>query len=1587
MSLANKSLLRNATKILLLGLLLTSALQLSMIIDSVSAAQSGTYLKFQWKTSLGQYAKTKIGPLAADFLGDSKLEIATLGGPSDGATDGVVTVLDGVTGQIRWQKAPGGLGMHTGFEIADLDNDGGPDILIAGKGRFTALQGNDGSIYWQNRAVSTEVTYPAVADIDGDGYPEIFTSRGLTPEFGYDWIYELSHDGNILHQAYSWHPCYGGLTVGDTNSDGRFELYQGDRSNSYSPSYNNYKGGGMGLRALDAHTLKPLWNDPTILCSSQAPILADVDGNGVQDVIIADQGTNGIAVLNTADGSVVTTGGIYRKSGTNMPAHSQPTVADVDGDGHLEFISCALEGSYPKIWDLYEWRLDGTINVTCTEPPKVGDVTGDGKPDIIAVTYGAVYVYTYLNNGFAQVDYVSGLNQPNAFTLIQDVDGDSRNELIVTSAIGDVYCYDTPTQSPSPKMRTVNQFYSERRCGVAEYVPPPTPTRPVLIDEQPLDRSFNQEYDPTLSIKATSFQADKMNITFRTNSTGAWQDLYKYENVESGRYSINTTGMNEPGTKYYWNVIADDGQDIPTSRVYSFTTQSHPPTQTNPKLTNSSGGNLITYNQTTADADKDKVTNTYNWYLGNSSLSNLNLPFNTRTTDNPLAEDQLFGDGFENGLGSWDGNGVTDWSLDSSQKYSGTYSAHADSNSNYLASDDIDTSSAEGITVSIWYRDHGIDDDDNVYVQFWNGSTYINVFELGNSVPEDTWHWYTIQTYEPRYMRPDFNVRIDARSIDLGEELWIDDISVTTPSQTKDYSNYGNYGTLHGPTWTNEGIVGGAYSFDGINDFIRIPDDSTLGGDGSGSEISIEFWIKPAALMRGTRIIAKKVASASTGSYMIGFQSSGASPANTLFFGITSSSDNQWHEVSNTATAVLAKGVWHHVVCTYKSGPGLTIFIDGSERVNQVLTGTITPGPGESVYKQPLFIGYDGGGGSNRWLNGTLDEVRVYPRALSQSQILQRYIETSGTLSNSSTIVTQETSQGEIWTCQVTPNDSFSDGETKSSNSLTLFPTKLVIEVVGEGTTIPHAGSYIYYEGALVTVQAFADSGWIFDHWLLDGLDVGNSTSITVAMNSNRNLTAVMIVMPTQYSLLIGLVNNGTTNPPPGSYMYSEGSSILVTALPDQGWMLSHWLLNGSEAGNTNPYNLTINGNWNLTAVFARIEYTLTIAGTGNGSTNPSIGNYVLEEGARVSVYAYPDVGWILRRWVLNGSDVGSANPYNTTITGNFTLEAQFEIPPPKYELLIGVVNSGTTDPQEGSHIYDAGSNVSVTALPNSGWMLKHWLLNGSEAGNTNPYNLIMSGNWNLTAVFSEVVQLFKDDFESGDFVAWTGVSTTSGESASVVNGFAHCGNYGAEFASNGNSISEAVYCYKTIASSGELYARGYFNVAVSGLVDNDDRFYFIVFRADSNAVAYAGWRRTAGVTKWSLIIRDGTTYVNMYSIASPSIGQWYSVELHWKKDGTNGLGELWVNGTLICSISNRNTGAFGDANQIRFGLAELRHCAPTKAYGDCFIASKIYIGVESASAGVLSVSSSGTTIPILGENTIFSRNLLLFSVKQKRKE
>jgi hypothetical protein len=522
------------------------------------------------------------GVLAADINGDGIDEVINTG------KSGVIA-LNGTNGQTIWNVSDSGIGDHAQAQIADLNHDGILEIIVPREtpAGLLVLHANDGSTYWNITGLGKE-TYsgPVVFDIDGNGYPTIFlgstdTSKGLN---GTGRITSLSYNGTILNQVFVWRPCSGGLSIADTDGDGEFELYMGDRYMYLNnPEYgdNDY---GKGVQSFWARNLTLRWSRPEIFCSSQKPMIADVNKDGILDIIIGDLG-GGLAVLNATDGSTIR---MSLGLPNDAPTHYQPSIYDIDGDGNLEMLMADFHNTTSDdlvIWDLVKWQIDAKIYIgKCFYGPQVADVNGDGLMEIIVCNYRSIFIidknYQVIDgivglsgeviqgDEIRNIDGISGLAGTLNYAVVQDIDGDAYNELIVSTQSGSVYAFDTPARRPNPRPRSEVQFYSEYRLGVAEYVQPQGGPAPIIFSENPQNLATDMPLSMSqLQFSLIDYQHGPINYTVTTNPNIGSDTA---TNVANGRYTVSISNL-APSTTYTWNITATDGTNW-TNRTYTFTT-------------------------------------------------------------------------------------------------------------------------------------------------------------------------------------------------------------------------------------------------------------------------------------------------------------------------------------------------------------------------------------------------------------------------------------------------------------------------------------------------------------------------------------------------------------------------------------------------------------------------------------------------------------------------------------------------------------------------------------------------------------------------------------------------------------------------------------------------------------------------------------------------------------------------------------------------------------------------------------------------------------------------------------------------------
>jgi hypothetical protein len=284
--------------------------------------------------------------------------------------------------------------------------------------------------------------------------------------------------------------------------------------------------------------------------------------------------------------------------------------------------------------------------------------------------------------------------------------------------------------------------------------------------------------------------------------------------------------------------------------------------------------------------------------------------------------------------------------------------------------------------------------------------------------------------------------------------------------------------------------------------------------------------------------------------------------------------------------------------------------------------------------------------------------------------------------------------------------------------------------------------------------------------------------------------------------------------------------------------------------------------------------------------------------------------------------NVGSVNPYVVTMNSNHNLTAVFtQIPPNQYTLHVQVSGLGTTN-ATGDSLRNAGTSVAVKATANSGYQLDHWLLDNVNVGSVNPYVVTMNSNHNLTAVFTQIPSghLFADGFESGNFIAWSGTSTTSG-SANVASTLHHSGTYSGQFSVITGSGTRRAYCYENLASLTQLYANAWVYIADGLPLASGQSMWLIQFEGPVGTVLGSfGIRADASGSHWAVQSGNSPFAVAASSVPAPVEGQWYLLQAYYTHAATGKTIVLTVNGVEVVSLS-QNTAASSNVMRARFGV------------------------------------------------------------------
>lgn len=301
----------------------------------------------------------------------------------------------------KWTAAAGAMTLAT-VAIGNLTDDNGngkiddddtPDVVHAPySGYIAAYSGDDGSTLWSVSSSNIEQSTPAIGDLDGDGFPEVFVGGlyGSMAVHGEDGSTYWTGPGADSIKMY----C-GGVGMADLDADGDAEVY-------------------IGREILEGQTGSVLGkgsygNATSIAGEAPNSTAADIDLDGQQEVIVGNAAydINGDALF-------------YNGGSDGFPA-----VANFDGDDEAEIVVISsntvrlLDTDGSEIWSKTVSSSGGYFG-----PPAVADFDGDGDPDIAVPLYPGVAVLDGDGNILWQQSGTSGSFFDGVSAYDLDGDGD-----------------------------------------------------------------------------------------------------------------------------------------------------------------------------------------------------------------------------------------------------------------------------------------------------------------------------------------------------------------------------------------------------------------------------------------------------------------------------------------------------------------------------------------------------------------------------------------------------------------------------------------------------------------------------------------------------------------------------------------------------------------------------------------------------------------------------------------------------------------------------------------------------------------------------------------------------------------------------------------------------------------------------------------------------------------------------------------------------------------------------------------------------------------------------------------------------------
>lgn len=376
-------------------------------------------------------------------------------------------------------------------------------------------------------------------------------------------------------------------------------------------------------------------------------------------------------------------------------------------------------------------------------------------------------------------------------------------------------------------------------------------------------------------------------------------------------------------------------------------------------------------------------------------------------------------------------------------------------------------------------------------------------------------------------------------------------------------------------------------------------------------------------------------------------------------------------------------------------------------------------------------------------------EINEYEIIVEANPAEAGTVEGAGTYEHGSTATLTATADDDHlfvnWTLdgeEVSTDATYSFEVTAEGTYVANFATKQEIIVTINDTEAGsvNGGGIVAY-GQEITITATPNEGFTFVNWTVDGVEVSTDAEYTFTVTGNATYTANFEVSQYTITVVANPTEGGVVT---GEGIYSHGSTVTLTATPNEHYEFINWAKDGAFYSDEAEISFTATESATFSATFteeaAPTEYTITAEAALGGSIDPE-GDVTVPVGTNQTFTITPDEHKQIQSVYVDGENMGVVSEYTFyNVQDNHNITAYFDDAQYQVTTSVNIEGSGTVS--EGG-IYWYNTTITLTAEANDGYEFVNWTdAEGTVVSETESFDLTVTEDVNYIANFIAIYDI-----------------------------------------------------------------------------------------------------------------------------------------------------------------------------------------------------------------------------------------------------